>query len=78
MADKLHLVSVPEVSDSTPTHPKVEKVIVDLLDSGDVRRGPDSQDECDDPFNADRFVRSSTSPPGGVRERALLCPIKVI
>jgi len=53
----------------------VEKEVKYISDTESTQLG---LDECDDPYNPDRFVRSSTSPPGGIRERALLCPIKVI
>lgn len=33
-------------------------------------------DEEEDPFQAERYLRSSTSPPCGIRERSLLCPIQ--
>ena len=33
-------------------------------------------DEEEDPFESDRYSRSSTSPPCGLRERSLLCPIQ--
>ena len=40
------------------------------------RRLDYEDDEEEDPFQADRYLRSSTSPPCGIRERSLLCPIQ--
>jgi hypothetical protein len=36
----------------------------------------DEEEEEEDPFHAERYLRSSTSPPCGIRERSLLCPIQ--
>jgi hypothetical protein len=35
------------------------------------------EDTEEDPFSGERYLRSSTSPPCGLRERTLLCPIQV-
>jgi hypothetical protein len=37
----------------------------------------EAQEEFEDDYSADRFIRASASPPCGLRERTLLCPIQV-
>lgn len=37
-----------------------------------------AQEELEDEFAAERFIRASASPPCGLRERTLLCPIQVM
>ena len=53
-----------------------ESIEVEREQHKDSVRHFDEDEEEEDPFHADRYLRSSTSPPCGVRERSLLCPIQ--